>query len=122
MYLIPVWTAWAIGPGLLLSFGLQVTLDQASVLPLYHSFGDREGSIVQFEPPAHCFTAYTSQLWIAATFAGSMWSPIRVSIKPRYSTVSMWNLHFLGFAYSPASWSHLSASCTWSQCWSMESE
>jgi len=41
----PLTTVDLISPstlGLLLSFGLQVTFDQASVFPLYHSFGDRE--------------------------------------------------------------------------------
>src|SRR5258708_38477304 len=49
----------------------------------------------------------SSQFWITATFARSMWSPVGVSLKPRYSMVSMWKLHFLGVAYSPASWRHL---------------
>ncbi|SRR5258708_15038613 len=50
-------TASAIGPSLKSSFVLLVTLDQGLLIPLYHSFGDREG-VVQFEPPAHCYTAY----------------------------------------------------------------
>ena len=55
-------TASAIGPSLKLSFVLLVTLDWGLLIPLYHSFGDREG-VVQFKPPAHCLPTYNVCTW-----------------------------------------------------------
>src|SRR5260370_32611343 len=59
---------------------------------------------------------------IAATFEGSICSPFGDRMNPRYSTVSIWNLHFFGLAYSPAFQRHCRTSCTWSQWFSSESE
>src|SRR5258708_23221651 len=60
--------------------------------------------------------------WIADTFAGSICSPLGDRMNPRYSTVSMWNLHFLWLAYSPTLRRRCSTSWTWFQWSSRESE
>src|SRR5258708_31157297 len=44
------------------------------------------------------FPAYTGHAWIIETFAGSMHNPSGDRINPRYSTVSVWKVHFLGLA------------------------
>src|SRR5258705_13019382 len=90
---------------------LSSLLDIPRPVPLYY-ISCLLGSVcgVDFLPGYLYFPSTTSrtfrgsgQFWITATFAGSMWSPVGVSMNPRYSTVSVWKLHFLGFAYSPAS-------------------
>src|SRR6266436_7253406 len=49
-------------------------------------------------------------------------SPLGDRMNLRYSMVSMWNLHFFRFAYSPALHRHHSTSQTWFQWSSRESE
>src|SRR5258708_23805474 len=62
------------------------------------------------------------QSWIADTFVGSICSPLGDRMNPRYSMVSVWNLHFFRFAYNPALRRHCSTSRTWFQWSSRESE
>src|SRR5258708_40352189 len=56
------------------------------------------------------------------TFVGSICSPLGDRMNPRYSTVSMWNLHFFRLAYSPAVHRQRNTSWTWSRWSSKESE
>src|SRR5258707_9972006 len=57
------------------------------------------------------------QSWIMDTLVGSICSPLGDRMNLRYSTVSMWNLHFLRLAYSPAMHRRCKTSWTWSR-WS----
>src|SRR5258708_33085583 len=59
---------------------------------------------------------------IADTFAGSICSPLGDRMNPRYSTVSVWNLHFFGLAYSPVVHRRCNTSWMWSQWSSKESK
>src|SRR5260370_29764096 len=56
------------------------------------------------------------------TFAGSICSPLGDRMNLRYSTVSMWNLHFFRLAYSPAVRRQCNTSQMWSRWSSKESE
>src|SRR5258708_35719994 len=59
---------------------------------------------------------------ITDTFAGSICSPLGDRMNLRYSTVSMWNLHFFRLAYSPVVCRWRNTSWTWSQWSSKESK
>ena len=69
-----------------------------------------------------CMFHGSGQSWMADTFAGSMLRPTSDRMNPRYSTVSVWNLHFLRFVYRPTILSRCSISLTCSLCNSKESE
>src|SRR5258707_12696212 len=60
--------------------------------------------------------------WIVDTFAGSICSALGDRMNLRYSTVSVWNLHFFRLAYSPTVRRWCNTSWTWSQWSSKESE
>src|SRR5258708_8765553 len=64
----------------------------------------------------------SGQSRIMDTFVGSICSPLGDKMNPRYSTVSVWNLHFFGLAYSPAVHRQCNTSWTWSQWSSKECE
>src|SRR5258707_4128230 len=64
----------------------------------------------------------SGQSRIVDTFVGSICSPLGDRMNPRYSTVSMWNLHFFGLAYSPVVRRRHNTSQMWSQWSSKESE
>src|SRR5260221_11924382 len=64
----------------------------------------------------------SGQSRIADTFAGSICSPLGDGMNLRYSTVSVWNLHFFRLAYSPTVCRRHNTSWTWSQWSSKESE
>jgi len=70
---------------------------------------------------SHMFCS-SGQSWMADTFAGSMLRPASDRMNPRYSTVSVWNPHFLGFAYRPTTLSQHSISLMCSLCDSRDSE
>src|SRR6266436_760153 len=76
--------------------------------------------------PRKACTSWTfcgsGQSRIMDTFAGSICSPLGDGMNPRYSTVSMWNLHFFRLAYSPMVHRQCNTSWTWSQWSSKESE
>src|SRR5258708_2832913 len=61
-----------------------------------------------------CMFHGSSQSWMADTFDGSMLRPAGNRMNTRYSTVSVWNLHLLGFMYRPAvlSWCSISLMCS----------
>src|SRR5258708_11063670 len=64
----------------------------------------------------------SGQSWIEDTFVGSICSPLGDRMNLRYSTVSVWNLHFFRFTYNPALRRHRSTSQTWFRWSSRESE
>src|SRR5260370_22625816 len=59
---------------------------------------------------------------MADTLEGSICNLFGNRMNPRYSTVSIWNLHFLGLAYNPTFWRCCRTSHTWFQWFSSESE
>src|SRR5258708_28960352 len=99
---------------------------------LFAEVVQREGcfQVVMDEPPIEVGEAEerswtfrgSGQSWIMDTLVGSICSPLGDRMNPRYSTVSMWNLHFLRLAYSPTMCKRCKTSQTWSQWSSRESE
>src|SRR5258708_31721850 len=59
---------------------------------------------------------------ITDTFVGSICSPLGDRMNLRYSTVSVWNLHFFRLAYSPVVHRQCNTSWTWSRWSSKESK
>src|SRR5260370_5669192 len=76
--------------------------------------------------PKNTWTSFTfhssGHSVIDDTLAGSIHSPSGDRMKPKYSMVSVWNLHFLRLAYSPTFQRHSKTPCTWVQWFSRESE